>query len=399
MGDKPGRPRSVRPCGLKRRTPRPVPMTALAALILAANADPAPALQAEPQQEERCGDRASLHVAVRDDSGLIAMSSATVVLRWTDADRRPVREAVDSDGRLVLCVPRDAGRATLWAEFGDASSEEEHVILVAGYVHAVELRLLFGEIRTGRLIGQVRDARTNRPVAAAEVSVADREEAVETNRRGHFILSGLPVGAYALSVRHLGYAPLTHPVRVTQGLTTDVEIDLTPDPIELEPLVATTARPRRLELKGFYERKYWAELSGGGTFFTAADIERRGPLRITHMIAEAPGVKLGGCNMRGHGCKLYSTRSSIGGSDGGCEMNVYLDGLPVVRGSSRFRSSASTRSYDLSRLGSEFAGQSINDFVLPVEIAGVEVYKGLASLPAEFGGHANRCGIVLVWTK
>ena len=43
--------------------------------------------------------------------------------------------------------------------------------------------------------------------------------------------------------------------------------------------------------------------------------------------------------------------------------------------------------------------QSLNDFVMPAEIAGVEVYMGLASLPAEFGGHANRCGVVLVWTK
>ena len=188
-------------------------------------------------------------------------------------------------------------------------------------------------------------------------------------------------------------------MRVTQGITTEVEIDLTPDPVELEPLVATTSRPRRLEMKGFYERKYWAELSGGGTFIAAADLERRNPLRITHMIAEAPGVKLGGCTLRGHSCKLYSTRSGVGTSSGGCEMTVYLDGHPVVQGSSRFRTSASTRTYSAASLGFRVDGGSLNDFVMPAEIAGVEVYKGLASLPAEFGGHANRCGGVLVWTK
>ncbi|WP_419936638.1 carboxypeptidase regulatory-like domain-containing protein [Candidatus Palauibacter sp.] len=372
----------------------------LAALLLAASAGPAAALQAEPpQQETGCGESASLAVTVLDDSGFISIPGSTVVLRWTDAVRRPIREDADGDGRLFLCVPRDAGRATLWAEFGDASSEEESIVLVPGYAHEVELRLLFGEIRTGRLIGRVLDGRTHRPVATAAVSVAERDEAVETNRRGHFVLSGLPVGEHELSVRHLGYEPLTHPVRVTQGVTTEVDVDLTPDPVELAPLVATTSRPRRLEMKGFYERRYWAELSGGGTFITAAEIERRNPLRITHMIAEAPGVKLGGCTLRGHSCKLYSTRSGVGTSSGGCEMTVYLDGHPVVRGSSRFRTSASTRTYSASRPGFQIEGESLNDFVMPVEIAGVEVYKGLASLPAEFGGHANRCGVVLVWTK
>ncbi len=384
MGDLPGRPRTLLP-----------------ALALAAAASSAAALQVPQPQTQReatgCGERASLSVTVRDDSGLLPMPSATVVLRWTDAVRRPVREAADGEGRLFLCVPRDADAATLWAEFGDASSEEVRVVLVPGYAHEVELRLLFGDLKTGRLIGRVSDAGTQNPVAAAAISVADRPEVVESNRRGYFVLSGLPVGEHELSVRHLGYAPFTHVVRVTQGSTTEVRVGLSPDPVELAPLVATATRPRRLELKGFYERKYWGELIGGSTFLTAEDIERRTPLRITHMIAEAPGIKLGNCTVRGHGCKLYSTRSGVGINAGGCEMSVYLDGLPVLEGSSRFRTSASTRTY--SSGGSENAGLSINDFVMPNEIAGVEIYRGLASLPAEFGGHTNRCGVVAVWTR
>ena len=390
MGEEPGRPRSILPALLFAAS-----SSLVASAGLAASAGPLTALQAEQlRQETGCGDRASLHVTVRDDSGFIPIPNATVVLRWTDAVRRPVRRAADGEGRLVLCVPRDAGQATMWAEFGDASSEEESMVLVRGYQHEVELRLLFGEMRTGRLIGRVLDGRTHQPVAAAAVSVSEREEAVDTNRRGRFVLSGLPVGAYELSVRHLGYAPLTHPVRVTQGVTTEVDINLTPDPVELAPIVATTSRPRRLEMKGFYERKYWAELSGGGTFYTAADIERRNPLRITHMIAEAPGVKLAGCTLRGHGCKLYSTRAGVGIQADGCEMAAYIDGLPVLRGTTKRWSLASGGS-----MGSGNSDASLNDFVMPAEIAGVEVYMGLASLPAEFGGHANRCGVVLVWTK
>jgi len=355
-----------------------------ATALLVLGADSAAAFQAAPSQGGECGERASLAITVTDDSGLIAIPGATVVLRWTDAVRQPVREEADGDGRLFLCIPRDAGQATLWAEFGDASSEETVVALEPGAEHEVQLGLLFGEMTTGRVVGQVRDARTHRPVVAAEISVGSRAAVVQSNRTGRFVLSGLPVGEHELSFRHIGFSPLTHSVTVTRGHTTEVDARLSPDPVELEPLVATATRPRRLEIKGFYERKYWGEQVAGGTFFTAEDIERRNPLRITHMIADAPGVRLANCTLRGYGCKLYSSRGSTGFASGGCLMNVYLDGNLVIRESeARWVRPP----------------ESINDYVLPIEIAGIEIYRGAASLPAEFSGSDARCGAVVIWTK
>ena len=166
------------------------------------------------------------------------------------------------------------------------------VAIQPGVSHDVELRLRLASEVTGRIIGQVWDALTEDPVAVASVSVVGRAEEVQTNRRGRFILSGVPVGEHGLTVRHLGYAPLTHPVAVSRGVTTEVDVGLVPDPVEMEPLVATTTRLRRLEVQGFYERKFWGELGNGGTFFTAEDIDRRRPLRISHMIADAPGIRL-----------------------------------------------------------------------------------------------------------
>ena len=118
------------------------------------------------QSAEDCDDRAALRISVVDESGFISIPGATVVLRWTDAVRRPVREAAGPNGRLLICAPRDAGEATLWAEFGDASSEESVVALEAGMPHDVELRLLLSQTGTGRLVGLVRDAATDEPVAA-----------------------------------------------------------------------------------------------------------------------------------------------------------------------------------------------------------------------------------------
>ncbi|WP_420442665.1 hypothetical protein [Candidatus Palauibacter sp.] len=149
-------------------------------------------------------------------------------------------------------------------------------------------------------------------------------------------------------MRHLGYAALTYPVTVTRGLTTEVDIGLSPDPVELEPLVA-----------------------------------------------DAPGVRLANCDLQGHGCRLYSTRASTGFSDEGCQLNVYLDGNLVVRGSEERWSRAAGDGPFSNRPPPE----PLNNLVLPVEIVGLEVYVGAAGLPAEFSGSNSRCGAVVIWTK
>ena len=323
-------------------------------------------------QDSDCGDRASLRVAVLNDDDMAPVRGATAVVQWTDTQRarRPVREVVGADGRLVLCAPRDATQATLWAEYGNFSSEEAVVAIVAGMSHDITLALRSGPIRTGRLIGQVHDAITEDPVVAASVFVPDRLRVTETDRRGRFVLSGVPAGVRDLNVRHLGYAPLSHVVEVSPGLTTEVEIGMVPDPVEMEPIVATATRSRRLEVKGFYERRHWSELAGTGTFYTAEDIDRRRPVEISHMIADESGIRLQ-CNARRTDCRLVNTRLSSGAT-GACSLNFYIDGLPT-------------------------RGIALDDVVRPSEIAGIEIYKGLASGPAEFP--PSRCGLVAVWTK
>ncbi len=342
---------------------RVAPMTIAVVSLLAVAVPPAAG-----QDGEECGDRAALRVAVLDESGTVALPGATVVLRWNEARRRPVREAADPQGRFFLCAPRDAREATLWAELGDGSSEQAVVAFEPGDVHEVELRVLIGTVRAGRIIGRVYDGVTGDAVATAAVSVRGRGRQAQSNRRGRFVLSAVPEGQHELEVGHIGYASLGHAVTVTRGLTTEVEIGLAPTPVEMEPLVATVTRSRRLEIKGFYERKLWGELVSGGTFFTEADIERRRPQRISHMIADMSGIRLG------RDGRFYSTRLSAGFSGGGCRIKTFLDNVDVT-------------------------DAPLHTLVLPVEVAGVEIYKGPASLPAEFGGSDTRCGAIVIWTK
>ena len=178
------------------------------------------------------------------------------------------------------------------------------------------------------------------------------------------LIAAVPVGTHALDVRRLGYAPLSHSVEVNTGLTTELEVGLVPEPVELEPLVVTTIRSRRLEIIGFYERKWWGEQLGLGTFFEADYIERWRPLHIEHLLATEASIGLS----RGGDGLLVNRRG------GGCPMRVFLDSNDVT-------------------------GNELRDLVRPFEVAGVEIYKGAASLPGEFAGSDSQCGAVVIWTK
>jgi len=98
--------------------------------------------------------------------------------------------------------------------------------------------------------GTLLDQSTGDPVRSAQVTLRGRAEAsssalaAETDDRGFFRLRTAEPGTYFLSVRALGYADLTErEVVVTEGRITVLEIRMTPEALELDPVVVT-AEPR-----------------------------------------------------------------------------------------------------------------------------------------------------------
>ena len=339
----------------RSRPPSHPPSPALVAIgaILLLGVGSAPAAA----QVEACGDRASLDVLVHDESGTMPLPGAAVIVRWAMEAPAPRRGTTGPDGRVRICVPLGIPEATLWAGFGTELGEPLTVAAEPGTRRDVVLRLPLPEGMPARLIGHLYDASTEEPVVTAAVSVVGRPGVVDTDRQGRFILFDVPPGQRVLRVRRIGYAPLSQSITVPGGLTTEVEIGLVPTPIELEPLVATATRSRRLEIKGFYARKWWGERTGTGYYITQDYIERWRPASIGSLVTMVvPGVGSGLMNRRG----------------GGCPMTVYVDG---------------------------FNQRGMGVDVWPFEVAAIEVYKGLATLPAEFGGFDNRCGVVAIWTK
>lgn len=78
---------------------------------------------------------------------------------------------------------------------------------------------------------------------------------------------------------------------------------------------------------------------------------------------------------------------------------IFVDGTLVIRGSDERWAAEEVPPAILRMSRMTRESETINDYVLPAEIAGLEVYTGAAALPAEFAGYDARCGAAVIWTK
>ncbi|MCY3601073.1 MAG: TonB-dependent receptor [Gemmatimonadetes bacterium] len=333
---------------------------------------------------------------VRDTLQGVLIPGATVSATWTEDDgqRRTVSVQADEGGVYVLCGLPAMESLTVSARFPSFRTEPVQVSIepgppagwdiLVGVEEGALARLL---TVPGRIVGRVSDRRSGRPIEAANVVLSDTLLAEDRQRMtdgsGRFMFSDLDPGAYRVTVDHLTFDPLNQLVYLPSDRTVQVDFELSVDPIELAPIVVTALREKRLELQGFYDRRELGEAIGAGVFLTRDDIQGAGAIRVTHYLGRIPGVRTecgGGAN---NNCVIRMTRgvpSLSNRAEYGCmNANVYLDGVRVIRDGGG-------------------ADDSIDNFVSPGEIAGIEVYRGPSELPAEFGGAVGRCGAIVIWT-
>ena len=215
--------------------------------------------------------------------------------------------------------------------------------------------------------GTVIDIVTGDPVPAVTVELVDTTSAVvlsvEADDAGRFVLAVPAPGAYEIAAHHDGYGSTTSaPFELEQEDTLTVEYRMAPDVIVLNPVTVTaSARRPSGRLGGFEER---ARRAAGGRFISREEIERRRPLHTSDLLVGMPGVQLVERGMGGNSVLLR-----------GCAPAVFIDGIRVRGGAS-----------------------SIDDLVSPIEIAGIEVYRG-PEVPVEFSGPGSGCGAILIWTQ
>jgi hypothetical protein len=235
----------------------------------------------------------------------------------------------------------------------------------------------------GTVRGEVVDERSGAPVVGATVDLIDNVNRIRaratTDETGAFLLTRIDPGAFRLRVRSVGYAELVTPrwwIESGESITVVIRVDS--EAILLAPLevVGRTISASPV-LQGFYQR---LQYNVGGVFFTREDIEARGPMRITDLLAEVPGARL--TNAPGDGDPrrdliVTFERALPGPRGGSCPVQVYVDGMLASRG----------------------GAVPVDALASPHLLEGIEVYRGLSSVPAEFLSAEARCGVVALWTR
>lgn len=197
----------------------------------------------------------------------------------------------------------------------------------------------------------------------------------ETDRSGRFSFRVREGYGYRLHVTRIGYLGADSSVLVPRGQRiVPVEVRLVSQPLGLAAIdVVARARSPNI-LAGFQAR----QRSGMGHYLTREDLERMRPGLVTDALARIPGVRLesGGSNFQR---RVRMARNGVRN----CPVQVWVDGMLLTR----------------SVRGREAPQSSVDDVVSVNDVEGIEVYRGLSSVPAEFLNEHARCGVVVIWTR
>lgn len=238
--------------------------------------------------------------------------------------------------------------------------------------------------------GRILDARTGEPVVGAFVSMLTGEgrfrRITGTDSVGGFAFDDITPGRFRLNAGRIGYYQAQGgSMDLAQDDTVQVDIRLSASGVLLQAVtVVARSQPRgNPMLRGFYERMD----SGMGYYLNRDAVDARNAMMVTDLLVTLPGVRMGALTDTGR--QIYMARAlRSGGGAGGCPVQFFVDNMHVNRNTAAA----------LGR-GSPGGQPSIDAFVQPSAIEGIEVYPGLSSLPAQFMTNEARCGTVVVWTR
>lgn len=244
------------------------------------------------------------------------------------------------------------------------------------------------------LHGMVVEDSSAKPLAGAEIVLNGGAHRATSDGRGAFTIAGLSEGEQAITIRLLGFAPLTTTFTLTpENAAGIIEFGLIRNVQQLAPaeIVGRTDPLERGKLSEFYRRREM----GSGTFLTREVFENATSQRTSEILKQ----RIAGLRLVLSPCSsaVYAAATRGSGSienraflrdcgnparviDRGCPASVYLDGVPVYRalqGEPPF---------------------NINQ-ITPGEISAVEFYAGTAQLPSEYRNSASTCAVLVFWTR
>lgn len=240
--------------------------------------------------------------------------------------------------------------------------------------------------RPAAVVGRVLDAESRQPLEYVVVDIIDQGRRIETDASGNFRFEGLSPQLVTVRLRQIGYPVVERSLNLFAGRESRVEYVLAKGPPRLADVLVTAKRSAtNLLMEGFEDRKRL----GLGKFYGEDELARHRERRVIEVLRDAPGVQF--VMGRSGEYLLASNRSAMGlgntRTGGACFLQVVVDGMVVWTPETGSDRSTSFPPPDLAYL------------VAVSDLVGVEVYSGIAGVPALYRRQGNSCGVVLFWTR
>lgn len=249
----------------------------------------------------------------------------------------------------------------------------------------------------GRVTGIVRDS-GGASIAGAEVSVQGVRKPATSGRNGEFDVPDVPAGTVVVSVRRLGYAPYSVIIRLANGETKSLTVEMNAVPRELDtvavrdqqllrenPLLREFEDNRKVGLGQFVTRDQLAKMQGG--VITPVFNQMRGLIMVRsstvpthawiatkympHLVASPAD-----CYELDEMVPGEAT-SPVGAACGYCFPQVYLD---------------------YTRISTNKLIPNVGRFS-PDQLQAIEVYAGAAETPNRYSGTQSECGVIVFHTR
>ena len=223
--------------------------------------------------------------------------------------------------------------------------------------------------------GRVVLAGTETPLADVHVKLQSADgrtlASTMTTDSGQFRLHAARIVPVTVVAERIGLQPVTtSELQLTIGEAIEVQLTMSETAVPLDPL---TVRAREVidigPLSGYYQRVLQKQRGGFGHVFTRDVIQERNAIDVVDMMREVPRMSV--VPLQGRGYHVV-----IRGGRGTCTPKVYLNGVHANRGTVA----------------------QLDDLVRPMDLEGIEVYRGIAEMPGEYYDETH-CGVILLWTR
>ncbi|HEY4219312.1 MAG TPA: carboxypeptidase-like regulatory domain-containing protein [Gemmatimonadaceae bacterium] len=257
--------------------------------------------------------------------------------------------------------------------------------------------------QTGTFLGTVARDSMDHTVGNAEVAVPQLNLKTTTNYMGEFRIGQIPPGRYAITVKAVGFQPLTDSIDVKAGATVDGDIVLTALPVNLATERTTANAVEKRLPPGLQEMADRMKTHLGGYFVTDSTLRASDEKKLSDLLSRIPGVDLV-LATDGTGVFLANSHehappvASIGSTHlpgrpdmdatpvsfplNKCYVDIFVDGAKFYAGPP----SATNQPPN-------FAAMSAADY------SGIEYYSSGATVPPQYNGTSSGCGVMLLWTR